>query len=201
VSVLTWIVLLMLVSVATITDLRFQKIYNWTTYPGIVLGFALRWLDDGQTGLEDAAWGAVGCGAVMLACFGLFQLGGGDLKLLTMMGAFLGWQRGFEALLWTFVLGGAAGVCWVVWQLGAWTILRRARRQLAAMWQARGYVPLTEQDRAPLQRTMFLAPAALAAVMLVAVQEHAAVGNQGSAAQVETASGFRSLAWAALRPD
>jgi Flp pilus assembly protein protease CpaA len=163
----TCVVLLALVGVATVTDLRWQTIFNWTTYPGLLLGFLLRWNDAGRFGLEDAAWGALGCGGIMLVCFVCFQLGGGDLKLLTMMGAFLGWQRGLEALLWTFVLGGAGGVAWIVWQLGAVNIAQRVWRQLAVMWRAKGYVPLTDTDRAPLQRTMFLAPAALAAVVIV----------------------------------
>jgi prepilin signal peptidase PulO-like enzyme (type II secretory pathway) len=161
-------VLLALIGVATFTDLRWQKIYNWTTYPGILLGFLLRGLDDGRTGLEDAAWGALGCGGIMLVCLVCFaDLGGGDFKLLTMIGAFLGWHHGLEALLWTFVLGGAAGLCWVIWQLGVVEIARRTFRQLATMWRAKGYVPLTDADREPLQRTMFLAPVALAAVVIV----------------------------------
>ena len=35
------------------------------------------------------------------------------------------------------------------------------------MWRAKGYVPLTDEDRQPLKRTMFLAPAALVAVAIV----------------------------------
>lgn len=167
-SVLTLSVLLALIGVATVTDWRWQKIYNWTTYPGLVLGFLLRWLDEGRSGLEDAAWGALGCGGIMLVCLVFFaDLGGGDFKLLTMIGAFLGWQRGLEALLWTFVLGGVAGLCWVIWQVGVVEIARRTFRQLAATWRAKGYVPLTDADREPLKRTMFLAPAALVAVVIV----------------------------------
>jgi Flp pilus assembly protein protease CpaA len=96
-----------------------------------------------------------------------FELGGGDLKLLTMVGAFLGWQCGLEALLWTFVLAGVAGLASVVWQIGAIAILQRVFRQLQVMWRAKGYVPLTDQDRQPLRRTMYLAPSALAAVVIV----------------------------------
>ena len=39
-SLTTWAMLL-LTAVATVTDVRRQKIYNWTTYPGILLGLLL----------------------------------------------------------------------------------------------------------------------------------------------------------------
>jgi Flp pilus assembly protein protease CpaA len=166
-SALTVCPLYVLVGIAAVTDLRWNAIYNWTTYPGLLLGLALRWSDGGWSGLEDALWGALACGGIMLVCYVFFPIGGGDLKLLTMIGAFLGWQRGVEALMWTFVLAGAAGIAMVVWQIGAIAILQRVFRQLRTMWRAKGYVPLTDEDREPLKRTMFLAPAALAAVVMV----------------------------------
>ncbi|MDP1798912.1 MAG: A24 family peptidase, partial [Planctomycetaceae bacterium] len=95
-------ILFLLLAIATITDIRSHRIYNWTTYTGLFLAFLLRGLEGGSESAQDGVAGAIGCGGVMLVCFLLFDLGGGDLKLLTMIGAFLGWQRGFEVLLWTF---------------------------------------------------------------------------------------------------
>ncbi len=46
----------------------------------------------------------------MLVLFVFFRIGGGDVKLLAMLGAFLGLEQGIETLLWTFVLGGAVGL-------------------------------------------------------------------------------------------
>lgn len=103
----------------------------------------------------------------MLVGFLLFDLGGGDLKLLTMIGAFVGWQRGVEILLWTFVLGGVGGIAMLVWQEGAWNIMVRTGRHLTNIVRYRGWVPLTEADRAPLQRLLFLAPAAFVAAIIV----------------------------------
>ncbi len=103
------IVLVLLLLVATVTDVKRQMIYNWNTYPGLLLGFGLRWWAGGAAGLEDAFKGCAICGGLMLVCFVLFGLGGGDLKLMAMMGTFLGFERGVEALLWTLVLGGILG--------------------------------------------------------------------------------------------
>ncbi len=162
-------ILFLLLAIATITDIRSHRIYNWTTYTGLFLAFLLRGLEGGSESAQDGVAGAIGCGGVMLVCFLLFDLGGGDLKLLTMIGAFLGWQRGFEVLLWTFVLGGIGGIAMLVWQEGAWNIMVRTGRHLANIVRFRGWIPLTDADRAPLQRLLFLAPAALLAAIIVNV--------------------------------
>ncbi len=159
--------LVVLLIVATITDVRSQIVYNWNTYPGILLGFVLRWTNGGLPGLEDSVKGFAICGGLILLCFVLFNLGGGDLKLIAMMGAFLGFERGVEALLWTLVLGGILGSVVVVWQIGFVNILVRLRSQLVRMWKARGWVPLDEATREPLKQTLSLAPAGLLAVLIV----------------------------------
>lgn len=161
------VTLVLLLVVATVTDVRNQIIYNWNTYPGILLGFVLRWFEGGAAGIEDSFKGFLVCGFLMLVCFVLFQLGGGDLKLIAMMGAFLGFERGVEALLWTLVLGGILGSLVVVWQLGFLNIVTGTMRQLMKMWKARGWVPLDAEARQPLKQTLFLAPAGLAAVLIV----------------------------------
>lgn len=163
----TLIVLLLLLVVATYTDVKWQMIFNWNTYPGILLGFALRSWEGGQAGLEDAVKGFAICGGLMLVCFVLFGLGGGDLKLMAMMGAFLGFERGVEALLWTLVLGGVLGGAVIVWQLGFVNIVVGAVKHLARMWQFKGWVPLSTEARQPLQQTLFLAPAGLIGTLIV----------------------------------
>ena len=160
-------ILILLLLVASVTDVRRQMIYNWNTYPGIILGFVMRWLGGGQGGLEDATKGFLVCGFLMLICFMLFNLGGGDLKLIAMMGAFLGFERGVEALLWTLILGGVFGTAVMIWQIGFLTILIQVSRQLTRMGKARGWVPLDAEMRKPLKQTLFLAPAALVAVLIV----------------------------------
>ena len=159
--------LIVLLAIAAVTDVRKQKIYNWNTYPGIVLGIVLRWIDGGMSGFEDSIKGLAVCGGLMLVCFVLFGLGGGDLKLIAMIGAFLGFERGVEALLWTLVLGGILGGIIIVWQIGVVNILVGIGRQLGRIVRAKGWVPLDPQSRAPLQQTLFLAPAALLAVLIV----------------------------------
>ncbi len=90
-------VLLALLCVAAWTDFRSHTIYNWNCYPGIVGGLLLNSAglglsEPGYDGLWFAAIGFLSCGMIMLTAFVFFQMGGGDVKLVAMIGSFLGWQ-------------------------------------------------------------------------------------------------------------
>src|SRR4051812_17408673 len=117
---LTTLLLVALVITAAVTDAARHRIYNWTTYPGMLAGLALaacgallerltpnlahQWQPlVGWLSLTDALTGFLACGVVMIPCFLLFGGGGGDVKLLAMIGALVGLEKGLEVLLWTFI--------------------------------------------------------------------------------------------------
>jgi prepilin peptidase CpaA len=156
---------------ATITDIRWQLIPNVITYPGIITAFVLRGWFSGWEGLEDGFAGFAACGAIMLVCLLMLGIGGGDLKLIAMMGAFLGLHQGFEALLWTLILGGVWGVCCLIWQIGIGSLLAGVVHHLGLMWRAKGWVPLATTERKVLKQPLFLAPSALVAAVIVAFSE------------------------------
>lgn len=162
-----WI-LLGLLAVASATDVTRHKIYNWTTYPGIVVGLLWNAFATDGMGWQESVAGFLGCGTVMLFCFVLFNMGGGDVKLVAMMGAFLGLERGIEAMLWTFVLGAILGVAILIWQFGIGRMMRKSAQHLLLIVRTRTWVPLTPAERQPLQRWLYLAPAALFAVCIIA---------------------------------
>ena len=147
---LSHIVLVALLLVASVTDIRQGRIFNWITYPGLVAGLlfgAIRLTEAGHlefdtAGLTESLLGIAGCGGIMLACFLLSDMGGGDVKLLATVGAFLGLQHGLTALLWTIVLGGVAGLALLIWQVGAGRIFVGTVRHLALVVRSRGWVPL-----------------------------------------------------------
>src|SRR5205823_3980094 len=119
---LSTVLLLLLTAMAAVTDLRCHKIYNWTTYPGIILALAVNTFENGwdndYPGLKDSLLGFSACGGLMLVSYVFFSIGGGDVKLIAMVGAFLGLEQGVEAVLWTFVLGGVAGLTVLIWRVG-----------------------------------------------------------------------------------
>lgn len=164
------VVLLGLLVVASLTDVTRHKIYNWTTYPGIVAGFVLNFAELGRAGLEASVLGFLLCGGVMLVCFVLFNVGGGDVKLIALMGACLGVQRGIEAMLWTFVLGAVVGVSMLVWRIGTVRWLGQVLRHLGLVLRAGSWIPLAEAERRKLEGRLFLAPSALVGVCLVATR-------------------------------
>ena len=167
---------------ASVTDIRARRVYNWTTYPGILLALAFNSLAAvlgldlqapwngywGLIGMPDSLVGFILCGFIMLLCYVFFPggVGGGDVKLLAMIGAFLGPSRGLEALLWTFVLGACTALGWMVWRVGALRLLRHGFRRLARLLRFRWTVP-THEERGLWKTDVFLSPAALAAVLIV----------------------------------
>jgi leader peptidase (prepilin peptidase)/N-methyltransferase len=96
----------------TAIDLRHQIIPDVISLPGIVVGFVANSLLPGGVGWLDSLIGiAVGGGiflVIILVSGG--GMGGGDMKLGAMLGAFLGWKLGLLALLLGVLSGGAVAV-------------------------------------------------------------------------------------------
>ncbi|MFO0905487.1 MAG: A24 family peptidase [Pirellulales bacterium] len=174
-----------LLLVATYTDVRWRIIHNATTYGGIATAWAAsawatwagvdsgagspaevaRW---GLPPLWDSLIGCLVCGAMMLVCYLFFarELGGGDVKLIAMIGCFLGPYGGLEAMLWTMVIGGVMALVILVWRVGAVRLAGILGRYLTAA--ASGRRPeLLEDERAVMKTDLFLSPSALLAVVIV----------------------------------
>jgi leader peptidase (prepilin peptidase)/N-methyltransferase len=98
--------------VVTGTDLTHKIIPNVVTVPGILLGLLGAASSVLPIGLVNALLGVAIGGGILWALawaspylFGKEGMGGGDIKLLAMVGAFLGWK---PALL-TIMIGSLAG--------------------------------------------------------------------------------------------
>jgi prepilin peptidase CpaA len=171
---LSTVFLLLLTATAAVTDLRYHKIYNWTTYPGIVIALAVNafengWDDGslGHPGLKDSLFGLGMCGGLMLVSYVFFSVGGGDVKLVAMIGAFLGLEKGIEVVLWTFVLGAAAGVAVLIWRVGLLRLIAGTVRHVLWSLRLASWLPLSDAERRQLQPALYLAPSAVIAVVIV----------------------------------
>jgi leader peptidase (prepilin peptidase)/N-methyltransferase len=113
---LRFAVLAFLLVVVGFADLERGLIPNAVTYPGIVLGLALNaaagaWL--------PALVAAVGAAIVFLAIAVVSRggMGGGDVKLAAMIGAFLGMPGTVVALFLAVALGALAGIILIALRL------------------------------------------------------------------------------------
>jgi leader peptidase (prepilin peptidase)/N-methyltransferase len=103
---------LMLVAVFFI-DLDYQIVPNAITYSGLILGLLLA-IPLGR--LVPSVLSALGASAffLLIAILSRGGMGGGDIKLAAMMGAFLSWPAVAVALLLAFTSGAGAGLVLMV---------------------------------------------------------------------------------------
>ena len=104
-------------------DLAHQILPNSITLPGIVAGLLLSTI--APPGLRDAIIGIVLGGGVLYAiAFGYYLwrreegLGMGDVKMLAMIGAFLGWKQVLVTLVLSSVAGSVIGVAVILSRRG-----------------------------------------------------------------------------------
>lgn len=118
---------LILMGLALLWDVRSRRIPNRLTLTGIALGLGLRT----AVGLDPLLGGLAGFGVAALAGLPLLALGGiggGDFKLLLVVGGFLGPGAFFTALLAAGIAGGVLGVAVAVARGVLLPVLVRTRK-------------------------------------------------------------------------
>lgn len=101
--------------VATITDLRSREVPLWLTSVGLVSGLLVAALHGASTLNASLLGLAVGV-LPTLPFLLLGGLGGADILLLAMIGAWEGWRFVLLAEWWTAVAG--AGLAFIAWRRG-----------------------------------------------------------------------------------
>jgi prepilin peptidase CpaA len=106
------VVLFTLLAIASVSDYRSYRIPNWLTVGGAA--FALVYATAAAVSPSSAflvAFGGLLLGfAIMLPLYALRVMGAGDVKLMAMVGAFLGVYETFQAILFAFIVGGIAAI-------------------------------------------------------------------------------------------
>jgi prepilin peptidase CpaA len=108
--------LVMLVVAAAWMDVLTRRIPNALVIPGAVVGVAVAALTAGFTGAFSALGGLAIGFALMLPLYLLRAMGAGDVKLMAMVGAWLGPAEVVSAALLVFVAGGLLAVTAALWQ-------------------------------------------------------------------------------------
>jgi len=124
-----WWPTLIVLAVATFTDLRYRRIPNWLVLPFLLAGIVVSPLRPdwgGNWGGSGLRFGWHGLGqsfsglGLGLLIFGFFfclgGMGGGDVKLCAALGAWVGPVQMFWALFFTSLAGGLMVLCWMAYR-------------------------------------------------------------------------------------
>ena len=105
-------VLIALLVIAAVIDYRSYRIPNWLTLGGVLFALIYRTLQDRTiaSGLIDSFGGMLIGFGLMLPLYLFKAMGAGDVKLMAMVGAFLGINATPYAVLYTFIVGGIAAL-------------------------------------------------------------------------------------------
>lgn len=146
-SLLAIVVLLSLIGFTVVSDLRCHRIPNALILIGLVLGLLFQFYSGGLHGLGSAVLG-------LLVGFGLFLpfyvfsgMAAGDVKLMAMVGSFLGPVAASSAVALSLISGSVFGVLILLYKKQFFRMMQR----YWAMASLRTYIP-PESDDAARQR-------------------------------------------------
>ena len=105
-------VLFILLAIAAVSDYRSYKIPNWLTVSGMVFGliYSVAAPFSIHLGFFWAVGGLLLGFLIMLPLYALGVMGAGDVKLMAMVGAFLGVSDVWHAVIFSFIVGGIAAL-------------------------------------------------------------------------------------------
>ena len=104
----------------TFIDLSHQIIPDEISLPGIVVGAGVSWLTGQITVVQSLLGILVGGGSLYVVAWGYHMvtkregMGGGDIKLLAMIGAFIGWKGVLFTILCSSLVGAVVGIVLMV---------------------------------------------------------------------------------------
>ena len=152
------VLLVILVIAAAVIDMRSLRIPNWLTVSGMLLGLAWNTAlgSPFYTGFLWALGGLATGLAMLLPLYALRVMGAGDVKLMAMVGAFLGLPEILGAVLFTFIAGGIVALIYAlahrsagrmvgnvldITRFAAFGFMSGVRPSLAAMGPSIGKLP------------------------------------------------------------
>lgn len=133
------------VTVVAVTDSRCHRIPNWLTVPAAVTGLMLNLVVAGAAGAATSGAGLLVGLAVFMPLYVARQFGGGDVKAMAAIGAFLGPKAALLTAMWILMAGGV-GALGVLAATGGC----RAVQSLAGRWMFRAWVLCTTGRPTPV---------------------------------------------------
>lgn len=132
-----WILLACLLGLALCYDITQRRIPNWLVLAGLLAGASYslvapletgsQVIPGSEIGLSKSLLGALTGFSIMLPLYALRAMGGGDVKLMAAIGAFLGPMQVLGAALLTFVAGGVLSLIAALWSGSLMRVLGNLR--------------------------------------------------------------------------
>jgi prepilin peptidase CpaA len=104
-------ILAVMLVTASYTDVRYYKIPNWITYPGVLVGLVGHGIVGGlsgdgraEVGLAGSALGLAVGFLPLLLVWRAGGIGGGDAKVMGAVGALMGWRFTLAAMMYGFAV-------------------------------------------------------------------------------------------------
>ena len=104
-----------LLLIAAYFDIRTFRIPNRLIVFGIVLGVLYRGLSPGEHLFFYYLLSMAGVFLVLIPFYKLHAIGGGDVKLLSLCGLFMGWKSGISIALYALFFGGIISIFYLVY--------------------------------------------------------------------------------------
>jgi prepilin peptidase CpaA len=144
---------------AAVADVRWRKIPRWLTLVALVTGLAVHWV---RGDFWSAATAALLGFAIGLSLFSLGAIGGGDVKLITALGALLGFGPWAFAMQVTILAAAAMAI----FQIIRHKVVVQTFRNVGAIfkgWSTSGFKahPVINVHNASMVRSPFAVAAAL----------------------------------------
>jgi len=102
--------------VGAVTDVRGARIPNKLTYTALLAALSLRSTLLGLDGLKSGALGMLIAGGLFLVLFVLGAMGGGDMKLMAAVGAWVGSTQVATLILAAAIAGGVLAIIRIVFR-------------------------------------------------------------------------------------
>ncbi len=122
------LLLVLILVIASITDLARHKVYNWLTFPAMGLGLGLNMFYQGFPGLWAGLAGLLVGGIIFFPAFFWGGMGAGDIKLMAVVGAFTGWVFVLNAALYAALAGGVIAIIILIIKRDLWKTLKKIGR-------------------------------------------------------------------------
>ncbi len=137
-------------SVGAVRDIRSARIPNWLTYSGLTAALVLRFTVLGWSGLKSGAVGMLVAGGFFFVLFFIGAMGGGDMKLMASVGAWVGSGQVLTILLASAFAGGFLAVVHIVFgrrgRQTLWNLLELIRFRLTSGLQPHPLLNVRESD-------------------------------------------------------